>query len=172
LQRRFNAAREPAGALQFRIPQDGERRLCRFVSWADDAKNQRKRNRRFVKRNEPFRIPYRKSLKSLWAVNQVFRGIVCFQALSRHFVSPFSRNTVSTPSSRGETDCEAVSISSRRLRGFQLRRSLDDISVNVNIYVNFLLSHISHLPSAQAATLREDSEFAQQQLSIHDCIYL
>ena len=42
-------------------------------------------------RDETLRIPRNKSLKSLWALNRRFRGIVCFQRLDCHFVSPFSR---------------------------------------------------------------------------------
>jgi hypothetical protein len=54
-------------------------------------KNREKRNECFVMRNERFRIPDTKSLKSLRAPNQGFRGIVCFQALNRLFVSRFRR---------------------------------------------------------------------------------
>ena len=54
-------------------------------------KNREKRNECFVMRKERFRIPDTKSLKSLRAPNQGFRGIVCFQALNRLFVSRFRR---------------------------------------------------------------------------------
>jgi hypothetical protein len=54
-------------------------------------KNREKRNECFGMRNERFRIPDTKSLKSLRAPNQGFRGIVCFQALNRLFVSRFRR---------------------------------------------------------------------------------
>jgi hypothetical protein len=49
------------------------------------------RNAHFAARNETFRTAWHKSLKSLWAPNQSFRGIVCFQWLNSVFVSPFSR---------------------------------------------------------------------------------
>jgi hypothetical protein len=54
-------------------------------------KNREKRNEYFVMRDERFRILDTKSLKSLRAPNQGFRGIVCFQTLNRHFVSRFRR---------------------------------------------------------------------------------
>jgi hypothetical protein len=48
-----------------------------------------KRNERFAMRNETKRIPGRKSLESLWALNQPFRGPVCFQRVNRRFISRF-----------------------------------------------------------------------------------
>jgi hypothetical protein len=44
----------------------------------------------FAMRNETFRGARRKSLKSLRAPIQRFRGFVCFQGFNGHFVSPFS----------------------------------------------------------------------------------
>ena len=38
---------------------------------------------------ETKRIPGRKSLESLWALNQSFRGLVCFQWVNRRFISRF-----------------------------------------------------------------------------------
>jgi hypothetical protein len=49
-----------------------------------------KRKTDFVWRNEAFRKGSLKSLISLMAPNQPFRGIVSFQGLSRRFVSLFS----------------------------------------------------------------------------------
>jgi hypothetical protein len=40
---------------------------------------------------------WRKPLKLLGSLNQSFRGIVCFQALNRRFVSPFSQHALSRP---------------------------------------------------------------------------
>jgi hypothetical protein len=48
------------------------------------------RNAHFAMRNETLRMAWGKSLESLWAPNQSFRGIVCFQRLELGFVSPFS----------------------------------------------------------------------------------
>jgi hypothetical protein len=45
-------------------------------------------------RNETFRTVWLKSLKSLRSANHRFRGIVCFQGLKRHFVSPFSHDSL------------------------------------------------------------------------------
>ena len=71
--------------------EDGGRRLARCVSGVDEAKKQRKRKESFAKRNETFRGLGRKSLESLYAANQLFRGIVCFQGLNRLFISHFFR---------------------------------------------------------------------------------
>ena len=51
----------------------------------------RKRKRKLISRGNKRFACARKSLKSLWAPNQSFRGIVCFQWLNSVFVSPFSR---------------------------------------------------------------------------------
>jgi hypothetical protein len=50
-----------------------------------------KRNVHFARRNKRFRMPSRKSLKSLLDANQSFRGIVCFQGLNLVLLSRFSR---------------------------------------------------------------------------------
>jgi hypothetical protein len=54
------------------------------------ASTEPKRSAHFARRNETLRGSHRKSLKSLWAANQRFRGIVCFQGLESVLVSPFS----------------------------------------------------------------------------------
>ena len=63
----------------------------RFASPSERSAKPAKARGRFARRNEAFRISGRKSLKSLWSLNQRFRGIVCFQWLNRLFVSPHSR---------------------------------------------------------------------------------
>jgi hypothetical protein len=70
-----------AGSIEWTNPS------ARFVSGSTRPKNPRKRNARFAERNESFRITALKSLKSLMAPNQAFRGIVCFQGFNRLFVS-------------------------------------------------------------------------------------
>jgi hypothetical protein len=77
----------------------------RFASGLEEARNSEKY---FAMRNETFRIPDRKSLKSLLTSNQWFRGIVCFQWLTPVFVSPFSQVRGPHPKS-GPTGCEARS---------------------------------------------------------------
>jgi hypothetical protein len=57
-----------------------------------EAENGQKRNAHFAMRNETFRVAQRKLLKSFWAPNHSFRGIVCFQSFNFDFVSPFSRD--------------------------------------------------------------------------------
>ena len=61
----------------------------RFV-WASTSQKQRKRKVSFRRTKPNVSQPCRKSLKSLKALNQRFRGIVCFQWVDPHFVSPFS----------------------------------------------------------------------------------
>jgi hypothetical protein len=67
----------------------GERRGAISFRATTRPKNSEKRNERFAMRNETKRIPGRKSLESLSALNQSFRGIVCFQLVNRLFVSRF-----------------------------------------------------------------------------------
>ena len=62
----------------------------RFVSDVEEAKNSETKGFRFAKRNQTFRLERLKSLRSLRVLNQLFRGIVCFQWLDPRFVSPFS----------------------------------------------------------------------------------
>jgi hypothetical protein len=62
-----------------------------FVWGLDEAEKQRKRKQRFAKRNERFRDGDRNPLRSLGALNQGFRRIVCFQWLDPLFVSRESR---------------------------------------------------------------------------------
>jgi hypothetical protein len=64
-------------------------RWFHFVLASSKPKKREKRNERFAERNESFRMPDRKSLNSLRALNQSFRGIVCFQWVNRLFVSRF-----------------------------------------------------------------------------------
>src|SRR3984957_15669534 len=45
-------------------------------------------------RNETFRIGSPKPLKSLGALNQPFRGFLCYQGLEADFVSPRSRQAL------------------------------------------------------------------------------
>ena len=68
---------------------------------------------RFAKRNESFRSAGRKSLKSLCALNQSFRVIVCFQWVNCLFVSPFSQHSRSRP----EIPVDGSQGVSSRLRG-------------------------------------------------------
>jgi hypothetical protein len=49
---------------------------------ADEAKNSENETNRFAKRKESSRAGDLKLLKSLWAPNQQFRGIVCFNGLT------------------------------------------------------------------------------------------
>jgi hypothetical protein len=63
----------------------------------------RKRNACFASRNERLRAAGRKPLISLRALNQAFRGIVCFQGFNRRFISPFSRTRIFGPKSSGQT---------------------------------------------------------------------
>jgi hypothetical protein len=65
---------QPAGSLRFR---------------SGEAQKGQEGSARFAKRNETLRSASRKSLESLSAANQSFRGFVCFQGLKSHFVSPF-----------------------------------------------------------------------------------
>ena len=51
----------------------------------------RARNPRFAVRNETFRLRPLKPLESLKALNQRFRGFLCYQRLGTSFVSPCSR---------------------------------------------------------------------------------
>jgi hypothetical protein len=69
---------------QTRVPQDSN---SRFVSLRQTAQNSKNEALRFAKRNESFRIDGLKSLKSLRVLNQLFRGIVCFQWVDPNFVS-------------------------------------------------------------------------------------
>src|ERR1700733_8987711 len=67
-------------------------RLTRFVSGAGETEPPENRGKHFAKRNETFRTAGGNSLKSLQALNQGFRGIVCFQGFNARFVSLFSRS--------------------------------------------------------------------------------
>ena len=51
------------------------------------AKANKNKGLRFAERNESFRIEGIKSLKSLRAPNQLFRGTFCFQWVDPNFVS-------------------------------------------------------------------------------------
>jgi hypothetical protein len=91
-----------------------------------------------------------KSLKSLWAPNQRFRGIVCFQALKRRFISPFSPLPFPDPNAGpriaerclGQRDADA-----RRL--FKLwPESLAQISENVNFLPSLFCYSRFPVPSA------------------------
>jgi hypothetical protein len=76
-------------------------RLTRDISSRAPAKPNAPENREkhFAKRNETFRTAGGNSLKSLQALNQVFRGIVCFQGFNPRFVSPFSQSASQDPNS-------------------------------------------------------------------------
>jgi hypothetical protein len=58
-----------------------------FVSLRHTAQNSENEALRFAKRNESFRDDGLKSLRSLRVLNQLFRGIVCFQWVEPNFVS-------------------------------------------------------------------------------------
>jgi hypothetical protein len=67
---------------------------------ARDPRAKTKRTLRHAKRNETKRIPGRKSLESLSALNRSFRGIVCLQWVNRRFISRFFTY-------RSRVECEA-----------------------------------------------------------------
>jgi hypothetical protein len=69
---------------QTRVPQDGN---FHFVSLRQTAQNRENEALRFAKRNERFRDEGRNALRSLMVLNQLFRGIVCFQWVDPNFVS-------------------------------------------------------------------------------------
>jgi hypothetical protein len=77
--------------------------LVHFALASTKPKKQEKRNERFAERNESFRMPDRKSLKSLSALNQSFRGIVCFQWVNGHFISRFFDISLSCPRKRASS---------------------------------------------------------------------
>ena len=57
----------------------------------DAAAGRPHRTPHFARRNGTLRTAWLKPLESLGALNQAFRGMVCFQRLKGVFVSPFSR---------------------------------------------------------------------------------
>ena len=100
--------------------QDGARtrRSVRFALGADEGQKQQKRNESFAKRNESFRSAGLTSLKSLCALNQSFRGIVCFQWVNCLFVSPFSRHSRSRPEIPVRRIARRLVEATRRIRVF------------------------------------------------------
>jgi hypothetical protein len=97
----------------------------RFVSGVDEAQNQQKRSESFAKRNEGLRIAGPKSLKSLGALNQGFRGFVCFQTLKFIFVSPFSQHALSRPKRAEIWRSTRPSVMPRKLASSAAVRHLD-----------------------------------------------
>jgi hypothetical protein len=64
-------------------------------------------NPHFAMRNETFRMRPLKPLESMKALNQPFRGLVCYQWLGASFVSPRSRERFASRFHRPGSDAEA-----------------------------------------------------------------
>jgi hypothetical protein len=120
-------------------------RQGRFVSGLDEAEKRPKRNAHFATRNKTFHEPGRKSLESLWAPNQSFRGFVCFQWLNPVFVSPFSSPPPSRPRLHS-VGCPALSQYHNHSRNFKRRQEY------------FAISDLSRCPAATRSTALKDEK--------------
>jgi hypothetical protein len=87
-------------ADKFVAPKKGS---FRFVSLRQTAQNRENEALRFAKRNERLRGEGRNSLRSLRTLNQLFRGIVCFQWVEPNFVSRCFRVRSFSQNFAGET---------------------------------------------------------------------
>ena len=125
---------------------------------------QQKRNESFAKRNESFRTAGLKSLKSLCALNQSFRGIVCFQWVNCLFVSPFSRHSRSRPEIPVRRIARRLVEATRRIRVFD-RSEHDNKFFSKREDISYLLTYRVSEPISKPLSDKSRSIFLRPSIT-------